>query len=406
MNNINENILNLNSNYLFSRIKKKVKEFEIKNPNSRILNLGIGDVTKPIPKNIVESMKNACDEMQNSKTFKGYGPENGYEFLREKISLHDYKKNGINIDKNEIFISDGSKSDISNISDLFSKDNIIAIPDPVYPVYLDTNVIDGRSGIYIEQFNIYKNIIYLPCNAENNFIPSIPQKTPDIIYLCYPNNPTGTVLTKEQLKMWVEYAKEKHCIILFDSAYEKYITEENIPHSIYEIEDAKNVAIELRSFSKTAGFTGIRCSYIVIPKELKGYTKLGKKIKINELWNKRIACKFNGVSYITQRGAEAVYEEDSQKEIMSNINYYLNNAKIIKEVLKKKGYEVFGGDNSPYIWFKVPENMNSWQFFDKLLSEKQIVGTPGSGFGTNGEGYFRITGFGEKQDIIEAVKRI
>ena len=403
---INENFLELQDSYLFSTIAKKVAEFTKKNPEKKIIKLGIGDVTRPIVPAVIDAMHKAVDEMGTPKGFKGYGPEQGYEFLRKAIVDNDYKKIGIDISENEVFVSDGAKCDCGNIVDIFSKDNIVAITDPVYPVYLDTNVMSGRSGKYNKESEKYENIVYLPVTQENNFKPQIPKTKVDIIYLCFPNNPTGTVLTKEDLKEWVDYAKNNNSIILYDSAYEAFITQKDIPHSIYEVEGAKEVAIEFRSFSKTAGFTGIRCGYVVIPKQVSGYTKENKKIELNKLWNRRTCTKFNGVSYITQRAAEATYSVEGRKQIEENIKYYMENAKIIKEGLEKMGFKTYGGTNSPYVWIKVPDNMTSWEFFDKLLEEVNIVGTPGSGFGPHGEGYFRLTAFGTRENTIEAIERM
>ena len=403
---INENFLNLQESYLFSTIAKKVEEYKKENPNKEVIKLGIGDVTKPIVPECIEAMHKAVDEIGTVEGFKGYGPEQGYEFLRKAIAENDYKKRGIDIDIDEIFVSDGAKCDCGNIVDIFAKKNKVAITDPVYPVYLDTNVMSGRSGKYNEEKGIYENIVYLPVTAENNFKPEIPKEKVDMIYLCFPNNPTGTVLEKEDLKVWIDYAKENKSIILYDSAYEAFIKEDNIPHSIYEIEGAKDVAIEFKSFSKTAGFTGLRCAYIVIPKTVKGYTENGEEIDLNRLWNRRTCTKFNGVSYIVQKAAEATYTDKGKNEIKENIDYYMNNAKIIKEGLKKAGFTVYGGVNSPYIWLKVPEGITSWEFFDKLLEEVNIVGTPGSGFGPHGEGYFRLTAFGSKENTIKAIERI
>ncbi len=404
--NINENFLNLQDSYLFSTIAKKVAEFSKANPDKKIIKLGIGDVTRPIVPAVIEAMHKAVDEMAEQNSFKGYGPEQGYEFLREKISENDYKKRGIDIAIDEIFVSDGAKCDCGNIVDIFGINNKIAITDPVYPVYLDTNVMSGRSGKYDEKTGKYENIVYMPATAENNFIPELPKEKVDIIYLCFPNNPTGTTLPKEELKKWVEYAKENSAIILYDSAYEAFISDENVPHSIYEIEGAKDVAIEFRSFSKTAGFTGVRCAYAVVPKNLYGFTKDGEKVSINKLWNRRQCTKFNGVSYVVQKGAEAVYSKEGQEQIKENISYYMENARIIREGLEKAGFTVFGGKNAPYIWLKVPEGLNSWEFFDKLLTEANVVGTPGVGFGPSGEGYFRLTAFGTKENTIEAMDRI
>lgn len=398
---INENYLNLQDSYLFSTIAKKVAEFQEKNPDKKVIKLGIGDVTLPIVPKVIEAIHKAADEIGVKESFRGYGPEQGYDFLREKIVEFDYKKRDIDIEKDEIFVSDGAKCDTANVQELFDKDNIIAITDPVYPVYLDTNVMAGRSGNFNEKTGKFEKVVYMPVKAENNFVPELPKEKVDMIYLCLPNNPTGTVLNKEELKKWVDYAIENEAIILFDSAYEAFISEENVPHSIYEIEGAKKVAIEFRSFSKTAGFTGVRCAYTVVPKEL----KIGD-ISLNKLWNRRQCTKFNGVPYITQRAAEAVYTEEGQKQIKENIAYYMNNAKIIREGLKEAGYTVYGGINAPYIWLKVPNGMTSWEFFDKLLEEKNIVGTPGSGFGPSGEGYFRLTAFGSLENTIEAIERI
>lgn len=402
----NENFLELQDSYLFSTIAKKVAKFQSDNPDKRVIKLGIGDVTRPISPCIISAMHAAIDEMGNSDTFKGYGPESGYEFLKEKISTFDYKKRGIQIDLDEIFISDGAKCDCGNITDIFDVSNRVAITDPVYPVYLDTNVMSGRSGKFNLETGKYDKIIYLPTNAENNFIPELPSVTPDIIYLCFPNNPTGTSLTKKQLKIWVDYAKKNNSIILFDSAYEAFISDNNIPHSIYEIDGAKDVAIEFRSFSKTAGFTGLRCAYTIVPKNLKTISSSGKEISLNELWNRRHGTKFNGVSYPIQKAAEAVYSDQGQKEIKENISYYMENAKIIKDGLEKIGFTIYGGINAPYIWLKIPNNLSSWEFFDKLLHEAYVVGTPGVGFGPNGEGYFRLTAFGTKENTIEATNRI
>ena len=404
--NINENFLKLQDSYLFSTIAKKVAEFQKNNPDKKIIKLGIGDVTLPLAKTVVDAMKKASDDLAKKETFMGYGPEQGYDFLREKIVKEDFEKRGIKIEKDEMFVSDGAKCDTGNIVDLFDADNKVAITDPVYPVYLDTNIMSGRAGKYDEKTGKYENIIYMPCNKENNFEPSFPEEVSDMIYLCFPNNPTGTVLTKNQLAKWVEYAKKNKSIILFDGAYEAFITEENVPHSIYEIEGAKEVAIEFRSFSKTAGFTGVRCGYTVIPKEVKGYTKDGKEIMLNRLWNRRQCTKFNGASYVTQRGAEAIYTEEGKKEIRENIEYYRENAKIIREGLTKAGFTVYGGVNAPYIWLKLPDEIKSWDFFDKLLNEVAVVGTPGVGFGPSGEGYFRLTAFGSRENTIEAIERI
>ena len=403
---INENFMNLQDSYLFSTIAKKVAEYTEKNPDKKVIKLGIGDVTRPIVPAVIRAMKKAVEEQGTQEGFRGYGPEQGYDFLRKAIVENDYKSRGIEIEEDEIFVSDGAKCDCGNIVDIFAQDNKVAITDPVYPVYLDTNVMSGRSGKWDEDKNIYENIVYLPVTAQNDFKPELPKEKVDMIYLCFPNNPTGTVLDKKELKKWIEYAKENKAVILYDSAYEAFITEENIPHSIYEVEGAKEVAIEFRSFSKTAGFTGLRCEYVIVPKKLKEYKKKQEEINLNKLWNRRTCTKFNGVSYVVQRGAEAVYCKEGKEQIKENINYYLENAKIIKEGLEKSGYTVYGGKNSPYVWLKVPEGMTSWEFFDELLEKYNIVGTPGSGFGPHGEGYFRLTAFGTRENTIEAMERI
>ena len=400
---VNNNFLKLQDSYLFSTIAKKVKAYQKEHPDKKIIKLGIGDVTLPIPNSIKLAMEKAVEEMNHKETFRGYGPEQGYEFLREKIIKYGYQKRNIEIDISEVFVSDGAKCDTGNIVDLFDTDNIVAISDPVYPVYLDTNVISGRSGEYIQNKGVYENIEYMKLTQENNFEihPKDLSRRVDLIYICSPNNPTGTVLNKDILKEWVEYAKQNNSIILYDAAYEAYIQEENIPHSIYEIEDARKVAIEFKSFSKTAGFTGLRCAYTIIPKELNI-----KGVSLNDLWKRRQCTKFNGVSYVTQRGAEAVYSEEGMKEIRENIKYYQDNAEIIKKGLDDAKIDYVGGINAPYIWLKVPNNMKSWEYFDLLLQKANIVGTPGVGFGPSGEGYFRLTAFGDRENTIEAMRRI
>ena len=404
---INENYLNLQDSYLFSTINAKVKKYEQDNPKTEIIKLGIGDVTRPLPKSIIKAMHLAVDEMGKKDTFKGYGPEQGYDFLKEKIIEFYYNKYGINLEKSEIFISDGAKCDCANIIELFSNSNLkIGILNPVYPVYIDSNVMNGNAGNYNKEEDVYENIVYIPLEEKNNFKPVIPDRKVDIIYLCYPNNPTGTTLTKEELKMWIDYALENNSVILYDAAYEAYITEDNVPHSIYEIDNAKKVAIEFKSYSKTAGFTGIRCAYTIVPNELFGYTNENVKISINKLWNRRQCTKFNGCSYISQKAAEAIYLKDGIKQIRENIDYYMRNAKYIKESLQELGYKVYGGVNSPYIWLKTPNNMKSWDFFDILLKKANVVGTPGVGFGSFGEGYFRLTGFNTYKNSIIAMKRI
>lgn len=392
---VNENFLKLQENYLFSIIAKKVETFAKENPEKELIKLGIGDVTKPIIPACIKAMHQAVEEMKEESSFKGYGPEQGYEFLRRKIIEQDYQKKGIAIKLNEIFVSDGAKCDTGNIQELFSIYNKIAITNPVYPVYLDSNVMAGRTSI-----------IYLPVTEEHQFEPELPKEKVDLIYLCFPNNPTGTVLTKKQLKKWVDYAKENQSILLFDAAYEAFIQEENIPHSIYEIPGAKEVAIEFKSFSKTAGFTGVRCAYTIVPEEIKAYTKKQEKIYLNQLWKRRQCTKFNGVSYITQKAAEAIYTKEGQKQVKDNIAYYLENAKIILEGLKEIGIKAYGGKNSPYIWLKTPKQYTSWEFFDILLKETGIIGTPGVGFGQNGEGYFRLTAFNTRNKTKEAIERM
>lgn len=392
---VNENFFKLDDNYLFSKILAKKQDFIDKNPNKRIINMGVGDVSLPLVPCVIKAMHAAVEEMANKETFRGYGLVEGYKFLREKINEIDYKNRGIDLDENEIFISNGSKCDLGNVVDLFSNDNVVAIANPVYPVYRDTNIIAGRS-----------KIVYLDANEQNGFLPKFPNEKVDMIYLCCPNNPTGVVFTKEQLEKWVQYAKENKSIILFDSVYEVFITDDNIPHSIYEIEGAKEVAIEFRSLSKIAGFTGVRCSYVVIPKELKVYTEKGGEVYLNRLWYRRQSAKFGGVSYVTQRGAEAVYSEEGQRQIKENIKYYLENATYIKAELEKLGMKVYGAKNSPYIWLKVPHGEKSWDFFDKLLNKAAVIGTPGVGFGSCGEGFFRLTSFGSKEDSIEFIERL
>lgn len=401
---VNENYTKLPGSYLFSDIARKVNEFKTAHPEANIIRLGIGDVTKPLQPAIVEALHKAVEEMGNADTFRGYGPEQGYDFLVNTIVDNDFKAYGLNIETNEIFVSDGSKSDTGNIGDILGLNNMVAITDPVYPVYVDTNVMAGRAGELKD--GKWNNLIYLPCTAENDFVPDLPETKADIIYLCYPNNPTGTTLTKDQLKIWVEYALENKSLILFDAAYEAFITESDVPHSIYEIEGAKEVAIEFRSFSKTAGFTGTRCAYTVIPKELTGYTSTGERVSLNKLWNRRHTTKFNGVPYIIQRAAEACYSETGKQQVKNVIEYYLTNARIIREGISSLGLKVYGGINSPYIWVKTPDNMTSWQFFDYLLTELNIVGTPGVGFGPSGEGYLRLTGFGTVENTTEAVERL
>ena len=401
---VNENFLKLPGSYLFSDIAKKVKAYQESHPDKRLIRLGIGDVTRPLPQTSIEAMHRAVDEMANKSTFHGYGPEQGYDFLIDTIIKNDFEPRGIELSSSEVFISDGAKSDTGNIGDILGLDNKVAVTDPVYPVYVDSNVMGGRAG----QLNgkQWSDITYMPCTAENNFIPSIPSNRIDVIYLCYPNNPTGTTLTKTELKKWVDYALSHDALILFDAAYEAYIREDDIPHSIFEIEGAKRCAIEFRSFSKTAGFTGVRCGYTVIPKEVTATTATGERVALNALWNRRQCTKFNGTSYITQRGAEAIYSKEGKQQVRETIDYYMENARIMREGLTAAGIQVFGGKNAPYLWVKTPEGFTSWQFFDHLLNEANIVSTPGVGFGPSGEGYLRLTAFGQREDCIEAIQRI
>lgn len=399
---INDNFLKIESSYLFSNIGKKVREYKSANPQKEkdVISLGIGDVTRPLAPACIEAMHKAVDEMSHADTFRGYPPEYGNDFLLKAIVDNDFKARGVSLDVSEVFVSDGAKSDTGNIGDIFSLDNKVAVCDPVYPVYVDTNVMAGRSGSKNAEGK-WSNIYYMPCLAENNFLPQIPTEKVDIIYLCFPNNPTGMSITKDELKKWVDYANKNDSVILYDAAYVAFITENDVPHSIYEIEGAKTCAIEFRSFSKTAGFTGVRCGYTVVPHELKfGGTEL------NGMWARRQATKFNGVSYITQRAAEAVYSDDGKKQIKEIIAYYQENAKTIYNGLKECGFTVYGAVNSPYVWLKTPDNMGSWEFFDLLLNELQVVGTPGEGFGPSGEGYFRLTSFGSKENTAIAVDRI
>jgi LL-diaminopimelate aminotransferase len=402
---INQNYLQLQGSYLFSEIAKRRTKFIQENPQAAIISLGIGDVTRPLPDAVIGSLHAAVDEMANEQSFRGYGPEQGYDFLIEQIIKNDYAAHGIQLKNNEVFVSDGSKCDVGNIQEIFSLDSIIAVQDPVYPVYVDSNVMAGRSGTYNKETNRYENIVYLPCNAENNFKPELPKQKVDLIYLCYPNNPTGMTLTKDELKVWVDYARDNNCILLFDSAYEAYIQEEDVPHSIYEIDGAKEVAIEFRSLSKTAGFTGTRCAYTVVPRELKARDEDGNEITVNDLWNRRQTTKFNGVSYITQKGAAAIFSDAGKQQIAQLVDYYMTNAAIIREGISSLGIQVYGGVNAPYIWLKTPSGLGSWEFFDKLLSEAHIVGTPGVGFGQNGQGYFRLTAFGSRENTEKAVDR-
>ena len=398
---INDNYLKLPGSYLFSTIAKKVQAFQAANPDKEIIRLGIGDVTLPLAPVVIDTLHGAVDEMSKAETFHGYAPDLGYDFLRNAIVDFDYKRRGADISADEIFVSDGAKSDSGNIGDIFSVDNKIAVCDPVYPVYVDTNAMAGRTGDYLPDQQKWSNVIYMPCTAETNFAPELPKETPDIIYLCFPNNPTGSTITKDELQKWVDYANKVGAVIIYDAAYEAYISEENVPHTIFECEGARTCAIELRSFSKNAGFTGTRLGFTVIPKDLKS-----GDVTLHSLWASRHGTKFNGAPYIIQKAGAAVYTEEGQKQTGEQIAYYMNNAKTILEGLKSAGYTVSGGVNAPYIWLKTPDNMTSWEFFDYLLEKANVVGTPGSGFGPSGEGYFRLTAFGSYENTVKALERI
>lgn len=398
---INTNYQKLPGSYLFSDIAKKVSAFTQEHPEADIIRLGIGDVTQPIAPAMIEAMHKAVDEMGDAKTFRGYAPDLGYDFLRNAIVAHDYQARGCAITADEIFVSDGAKSDSGNIQEIFAQDNRIAVCDPVYPVYIDSNVMAGRTGEYDAATQMWSNVIYMPCTAENNFVPEFPKENPDIIYLCLPNNPTGTTLTKEQLQMWVDYANRIGAVIIYDAAYEAYISESNVAHTIYECEGARTCAIEIRSFSKNAGFTGVRLGFTVVPKDL-----VCDGVSLHDMWARRHGTKFNGAPYIIQRAGEAVYSEEGQTQIKEQVGYYMHNAKTIYTGLKEAGYEVFGGVNAPYIWLKTPEHMTSWEFFDFLLEKANVVGTPGCGFGPSGEGYFRLTAFGTYENSVRALERI
>lgn len=398
---INENYLKLPGSYLFSTIAKKVAAYTEANPDRSIIRLGIGDVTQPLAPAIIDALHSAVDEMAHAETFHGYAPDLGYEFLRSAMAKNDYQARGCEIQADEIFISDGAKGDSGNIQEIFDQDNKIAVCDPVYPVYVDTNVMAGRSGEYNPNTQNFDGMIYMPCLEENDFVPEFPKENPDIIYLCFPNNPTGATITKAQLQEWVDYAKRIGAVIIYDAAYEAYITEEEIPHSIYECEGARECAIELHSFSKNAGFTGVRLGYTVVPKDL----KCGD-VQLHSLWARRHGTKYNGAPYIVQRAGEAVYSDAGKAQLKEQVAYYMQNAKVIYEGLKNAGYSVSGGVNAPYIWLKTPDKMTSWEFFDKLLHEANVVGTPGSGFGAHGEGYFRLSAFGSHENTIKAVERI
>ena len=398
---INENYLKLPGSYLFSNIGKKVAAYKQANPDKEVISLGIGDVTQPLCPAVIEAMHKAVDEMADAATFHGYAPDLGYEFLRVAIRDNDYRARGVDIALDEIFISDGAKSDSGNIGDIFAVDNKIAVCDPVYPVYVDTNAMAGRTGDYIPEQEKWSNVIYMPCTKATNFAPELPKETPDIIYLCFPNNPTGSTITEKQLQEWVDYANKNGAIIIYDAAYEAYISEDDVAHSIYECEGAKTCAIEIRSFSKNAGFTGVRLGFTVVPKDLKR-----QDVSLHGMWARRHGTKFNGAPYIIQRAGEAVYSEEGKAQLKEQVAYYMKNASVIKSGLQEAGYTVFGGVNAPYIWLKTPDQMNSWEFFDYLLANANVVGTPGSGFGPSGEGYFRLTAFGSYENTVAALERI
>ena len=402
---VNEHFLKLPGSYLFSDIAKKVNSFRITHPKQDVIRLGIGDVTQPLPPVCIQAMHKAVEEMTDSATFRGYGPEQGYDFLIEAILKNDYLPRGIHLTASEVFVNDGAKSDTGNIGDILRHDNSVGVTDPIYPVYIDSNVMCGRAGV-LEADGRWSNVTYMPCTAENNFIPEIPNKRIDIVYLCYPNNPTGTTLTKSELKKWVDYALANDTLILFDAAYEAFITEDDVPHSIYEIKGAKKCAIEFRSFSKTAGFTGVRCGYTIVPKELTAATLTGERVPLGKLWNRRQCTKFNGTSYITQRAAEAIYTPEGKSQVKANIDYYMENARIMRQGLEASGLKVYGGVNAPYIWLKTPGDTSSWRFFEQMLYEAGVVGTPGVGFGPSGEGYIRLTAFGSHENCAEAMRRI
>lgn len=402
---VNEHFLKLPNNYLFADIAKKVNAFKVSHPKADVISLGIGDVTQPLCPAVIEAMHKAVDEMASKDTFRGYGPEQGYQFLRDAIVKNDFVARGIHLEASEIFVNDGAKSDTGNFQELVRWDNSIGVTDPIYPVYIDSNVMIGRAGELGEDGK-WSNVTYMPCSAENNFTPALPDKRVDVIYLCYPNNPTGTVITRDELRKWVNYAIKNDALIFYDAAYEAYIQDEDIPHSIYEIKGARKVAVEFHSFSKTAGFTGIRCGYTVVPKELTVATLTGERIPLNHLWNRRQCTKFNGTSYISQRAAEAIYTPEGKEQVRATIEYYMNNARTMYNTLTDLGLEVYGGRNAPYIWVKTPNDMGSWKFFEQMLYEAHVVCTPGVGFGPSGEGYIRLTAFGDADDCKEAMERL
>ena len=402
---INEHYLKLKSSYLFSEIAKRIREFQAAHADARIIRLGIGDVTQPLPPSVIKAMHEAVDEMAKAETFRGYGPDYGYEFLISLIAKHDYGARGVSISPDEIVVSDGSKSDSGNIQEIFAADAKVALTDPVYPVYMDSNVMAGRTGV-ADAHGRYAGVTYLPCTAENHFEPPLPAHPVDMVYLCFPNNPTGSVMRKPVLKQWVDWARDNGAVILYDAAYEAYIRDPAIPHSIYEVEGARECAIEFRSFSKSAGFTGTRCAFTVVPKEVTGRTAGGDRVALNGLWLRRQSTKFNAVPYVIQKGAAAIYTEEGQAQVRALVDFYMENARIIRTGLQAAGLTVYGGENAPYIWLKTPAGLSSWDFFDKLLNEAHVVGTPGSGFGPSGEGYFRLTAFGSRAQTEEAIARI
>ena len=402
---VNEHFLKLPNNYLFADIAKKVNAFKVSHPKAEVISLGIGDVTQPLCPAVIEAMHKAVDEMASKDTFRGYGPEQGYQFLRDAIVKNDFVARGIHLEASEIFVNDGAKCDTGNFQELVRWDNSIGVTDPIYPVYIDSNVMIGRAG-ELGDDGKWSNVTYMPCTAENNFTPALPDKRVDVIYLCYPNNPTGTVITRDELRKWVNYAIKNDALIFYDAAYEAYIQDEDIPHSIYEIKGARKVAVEFHSFSKTAGFTGIRCGYTVVPKELTVATLKGERIPLNHLWNRRQCTKFNGTSYVSQRAAEAIYTPEGKAQVKATIDYYMNNARTMYNTLTDLGLEVYGGRNAPYIWVKTPNGMGSWKFFEQMLYEAHVVCTPGVGFGPSGEGYIRLTAFGDADDCKEAMERL
>ena len=402
---VNDHFLKLPNNYLFADIAKKVNIFKAQHPKTDVISLGIGDVTQPLCPAVIKALHRATDEMATASGFRGYGPEQGYDFLRDAILKHDFLARGIHLDRDEIFVNDGAKSDTGNFQELIRWDNSIAVTDPIYPVYIDSNVMIGRAGIKGEDGH-WSNVIYLPCTAENGFVPELPSQRVDVIYLCYPNNPTGTALTREQLKQWVNYAIKNEALIFFDAAYEAYIQHDDVPHSIYEIKGARKVAVEFHSYSKTAGFTGVRCGYTIVPKEVTASTLTGERLPLNPLWNRRQCTKFNGTSYLSQRAAEAIYTPEGRQQVQQTIGYYMQNARHMKQVLSQIGLQVYGGDDAPYLWVQTPGGMTSWRFFEQMLYDAHVVCTPGVGFGPSGEGYVRLTAFGSHERTEEALERI